>query len=62
MIMGFQAFGKKWRKMKRDDLKRLGVDGCGVDWVQASSNGSVAYLRVIETKLTTDGAIWDVSI
>ena len=59
MIMGFQAFGKKWRKMKRDDL---GVDGCGVDWVQASSNGSVAYLRVIETKLTTDGAIWDVSI
>ena len=57
MIMSFQAFGKKWRKMKRDYLKRLGVDGCGIDWVQASSNGSVAYLRVIETKLTTDGAI-----
>ena len=26
-----EAFGKKWRKMERDNLKRLGVDGYGID-------------------------------
>ena len=46
---------EEWRKMERDDLKRHGVDGCGIDWVQAESLGS-AYLRVLDTKLLTDGA------
>ena len=44
--------------MERDDLKRLGVDGYGIDWVQALSFGSAANLRVLDTKLTTDGAVW----